>query len=224
MMAIGILPASGSASRLNGLPKFILPVADGRSLLQWHVDLMSRACRHVTVSTRNRWTALVRDLSLNAYITEREPSTMADAVLKMTMGESDAIVIGMPDIYIHNSQSNFYQDLLTSDGDVVLATWDYAPQNMRGKIGQVLADDKGNVLSVVDKDPDCDYPEMWGALLFRNESIKKIDPEGGSVLNKVNDWIAEGVSVKRVKMSGEYIDAGTVEGLVQLYTAIGKSL
>jgi len=223
-MAIGILPASGSASRLNGLPKFILPVADGRSLLQWHVDLMSRACRHVTVSTRNRWTALVRDLSLNAYITEREPSTMADAVLKMTMGESDAIVIGMPDIYIHNSLSNFYQDLLTSDGDIVLATWDYAPQNMRGKIGQVLADDKGNVLSVVDKDPDCDYPEMWGALLFRNESIKKIDPEGGSVLNKVNDWIAEGVSVKRVKMSGEYIDAGTVEGLVQLYTAIGKSL
>ena len=223
-MAIGILPASGSASRLNGLPKFILPIGDGRSLLQWHVDLMSRACRHVTVSTRNRWTALVRDLSLNAYITEREPSTMADAVLKMTMGESDAIVIGMPDIYIHNSLSNFYQDLLTSDGDVVLATWDYAPQNMRGKIGQVLADDKGNVLSVVDKDPDCDYPEMWGALLFRNESIKKIDPEGGSVLNKVNDWIAEGVSVKRVKMSGEYIDAGTVEGLVQLYTAIGKSL
>jgi hypothetical protein len=185
---------------------------------------MSRACRHVTVSTRNRWTALVRDLSLNAYVTEREPSTMADAVLKMTMGESDAIVIGMPDIYIHNSLSNFYEDLLTSDGDIVLATWDYAPQNMRGKIGQVLADDKGNVLSVVDKDPDCDYPEMWGALLFRNVSIKKIDPEGGSVLNKVNDWIAEGVSVKRVKMSGEYIDAGTVEGLVQLYTAIGKSL
>jgi hypothetical protein len=65
---------------------------------------------------------------------------------------------------------------------------------------------------------------MWGALLFRNGSINKIDPTGGSVLNKVNDWIAEGVSVKRVKMSGEYIDAGTVEGLVQLYTAIGKSL
>jgi hypothetical protein len=223
-MAIGILPASGSASRLNGLPKFILPVADGRSLLQWHVDLMSRACRHVTVSTRNRWTALVRDLSLNAYVTEREPSTMADAVLKMTMGESDAIVIGMPDIYIHNSLSNFYEDLLTSDGDVVLATWDYAPQNMRGKIGQVLADDKGNVLSVVDKDPDCDYQEMWGALLFRNGSINKIDPTGGSVLNKVNDWIAEGVSVKRVKMTGEYIDAGTVKGLAQLYTAIGQSL
>lgn len=223
-MAVGILPASGSASRLNGLPKFILPVADGRSLLQWHVDLMSRACTRVTVSTRTRWIALVRDLSLNAYLTEREPSTMADAVLKMTMGESDAIVIGMPDIYIHNSLSNFYEDLLTSDGDIVLATWDYAPQNMRGKIGQVLADKDGKVLSVVDKDPDCDYQEMWGALLFRNGSIKKIDPAGGSVLNKVNDWIAEGINVKRVKMTGEYIDAGSVEGLVQLYTAIGKSL
>jgi hypothetical protein len=176
------------------------------------------------VSTRNRWTALVKDLSLNAYLTEREPSTMADAVLRMTMGESDTILIGMPDIYIHNSLSNFYQDMLSSDGDVVLATWDYVPETMKGKIGQVLADDSGNVLSVIDKDPSCEYPEMWGALLFRNGSIKKIDVEGGSVLNKVNDWIAEGVSVKRVKMSGEYIDAGTVEGLVQLYTAIGKSL
>jgi hypothetical protein len=223
-MAVGILPASGSASRLNGLPKFVLPISDSKSLLQWHVDLMTRACKYVTVSTRNRWIILVKDLMLNANITEREPSTMADAVLKMSLGVSDDIIIGMPDVYIHNSKSNFYKDLLLSDGDVVLATWDYVPETMRGKIGQVLADDNGNVLSVIDKDPSCDYPEMWGALLFRNGSIKKIDVEGGSVLNKVNDWIAEGVSVKRVKMSGEYIDAGTVQGLVQLYTAIGKSL
>lgn len=223
-MAIGILPASGSASRLNGLPKFVLPVSETKSLLQWHVDLMSRACKSVTVSTRNRWIILVKDLMLNANILEREPSTMADAVLKMSLGVTDDIIIGMPDVYIHNSTNNFYQDLLSSDGDVVLATWDYQPQSMRGKIGQVLADDKGNVLSVVDKDPNCDYPEMWGALLFRNGAINKIDVTGGSVLNKVNDWISEGVSVKRVKMSGEYIDAGTLEGLIRLYTSLGKEL
>lgn len=223
-MAIGILPASGSASRLNGLPKFVLPVSDSKSLLQWHVDLMTRACKSVTVSTRNRWIILVKDLMLNANITEREPSTMADAVIKMSMGVTDDIIIGMPDVYIHNSESNFYLDLLSSDGDVVLATWDYVPETMKGKIGQVLADDSGNVLSVIDKDPNCEYPEMWGALLFRNGTINKIDITGGSVLNKVNDWIAEGVCVKRVKMSGEYIDAGTFEGLIRLYTSIGNSL
>jgi len=223
-VAVGILPASGSASRLNGIPKFILPVSEGQSLLQWHVDLMSRACSSVFIPTRQRWKVLVDDLMLNANIIEKEPSTMADAVLEITKEVTDTVIIGMPDTYIHRAKSNFYSDLLTSDGDVVLATWDYAPQNMRGKIGQVLADDKGNVLSVIDKDPDCDYPEMWGALLFRDGSINKIDPKGGSVLNKVNDWIAEGVSVKRVRMSGEYIDAGTVEGLVNLYTSIGKEL
>ena len=223
-MAIGILPASGSASRLNGIPKFILPVSEGQSLLQWHVDLMSRACSSVFIPTRQRWKVLVDDLMLNANIIEKEPSTMADAVLDIAKKVADPVIIGMPDTYIHGAKSNFYQDILTSDGDVVLATWDYAPQNMRGKIGQVLADDDGNVLSVVDKDPDCDYREMWGALLFRNGSINKIDPTGGSVLNKVNDWIAEGVSVKRVKMTGEYIDAGTVKGLAQLYAAIGQSL
>lgn len=221
-MSVGILPASGSASRLNGIPKFILPIADGRSLLQWHVDLISQACARTKVSTRQRWIDLVNDLSLNASIFEAEPSTMADVVLRMTEDETDDIVIGMPDIYIHNSTNNFYADMLESDGDIVLATWNYVPQDMKGKIGQVLADDKGNVISVVDKDPDCDYPEMWGALVFRNQTIKRIDPTGGSVLNKVNDWIHEGVRVKRVRMTGEYVDAGTVDGLVKLYTLIGS--
>jgi hypothetical protein len=132
------------------------------------------------------------------------------------------VVIGMPDVYIHNSTNNFYQDILRGTGDVVLATWDYAPQNMRGKVGQVLADDEGRVLSVVDKDPDCDYPEMWGALLFRHQVVSMIDPRGGSVLNRVNSWIAGGISVTRVKMSGEYIDAGTIDGLARLYTSIGN--
>lgn len=221
-MAIGVLPASGSASRLNGLPKFILPISDNHSLLQWHVDLMSRACSSVTVLTRKKWRPLVDDLALNARIIDKEPSTMGDAVLTAVNKTINDVVIGMPDVYIHNSTNNFYQDILSGTGDVVLATWDYAPQNMRGKVGQVLADDEGRVLSVVDKDPDCDYPEMWGALLFRHQVVSMIDPRGGSVLNKVNSWIAGGISVTRVKMSGEYIDAGTIDGLARLYTSIGN--
>jgi hypothetical protein len=49
-----------------------------------------------------------------------------------------------------------------------------------------------------------------------------IDPRGGSVLNRVNSWIEGGISVTRVKMSGEYIDAGTIDGLARLYTSIGN--
>jgi hypothetical protein len=183
---------------------------------------MSRACSSVTVLTRKRWRPLVDDLALNARVIDKEPSTMGDAVLTAVNKTINDVVIGMPDVYIHNSTNNFYQDILRGTGDVVLATWDYAPQNMRGKVGQVLADDEGRVLSVVDKDPDCDYPEMWGALLFRHQVVSMIDPRGGSVLNRVNSWIAGGISVTRVKMSGEYIDAGTIDGLARLYTSIGN--
>jgi molybdopterin-guanine dinucleotide biosynthesis protein A len=52
MSTIGILPASGKASRVGGIPKFCLPISDERSLLQWHVEQMLEVCDEVRVSTR----------------------------------------------------------------------------------------------------------------------------------------------------------------------------
>ena len=40
MATIGILPASGKASRIGGIPKFCLPVSEEESILQWHVNQM----------------------------------------------------------------------------------------------------------------------------------------------------------------------------------------
>ena len=52
MSTIGVLPASGKASRIGGIPKFCLPISDERSLLQWHVEQMLEVCDEVRVSTR----------------------------------------------------------------------------------------------------------------------------------------------------------------------------
>jgi hypothetical protein len=218
-MTLGLLPASGSASRIGGLPKFMLPVEDNFSILQWHVSLMNEACDSVRVSTRECWMPLVMPLNLGADIYVKEPSTMSDAVLEMSRDRSDAVIVGMPDVYIHNSKNNFYKDMLESDGDIVLATWDYRHETMKGKVGQVLVDGFSNVLQVVDKDPNCEFNQMWGAILFRN-GLERIDVDGGSVLKDLNKWIADGVSVKAVTMSGEYIDSGTFEGLTYLYSKI----
>jgi hypothetical protein len=218
-MTLGLLPASGSASRIGGLPKFMLPVEDNFSILQWHVSLMNEACDSVRVSTRECWMPLVTPLNLGADIYVKEPSTMSDAVLEMSRDRNDAVIVGMPDVYIHNSKNNFYKDMLESDGDIILATWDYRHETMKGKVGQVLVDSFSNVLQVVDKDPNCEFSQMWGAILFRN-GLERIDVDGGSVLKDLNKWIADGVSVKAVAMSGEYIDSGTFEGLTYLYSKI----
>jgi hypothetical protein len=218
-MTLGLLPASGSASRIGGLPKFMLPIEDNFSILQWHVSLMNEACDKVRVSTRECWMPLVTPLNLGADIYVKEPSTMSDAVLEMSRDRDDAVIIGMPDVYIYNSENNFYKDMLESDGDIVLATWDYKHKTMKGKVGQVLVDRFSYVRQVIDKDPTCEFDQMWGAILFRN-GLERIDVDGGSVLKDLNKWIADGVSVKAVAMTGEYIDSGTFQGLTYLYSKI----
>jgi hypothetical protein len=221
---IGMLPASGSASRLLGIPKFLLPVENGKSLLQRHVEMMNEVCDEVRIATRERWHPLLEDLKLNATIYYMEPSTMADALINMDPGNS-TIVVGMPDVYVGGSNRNFYKSMLDTEGDVVLATWNYIEEKMKGKLGQVLTNDYSRVLNVLDKHPTCEYPEVWGAIVFRNEMIHKIDRSGGSVLSSVNEWIDKhDVDVTAVKIPGEYIDAGTIRGLVDMYHYVGKSL
>ena len=219
-----MLPASGSASRLLGIPKFFLPIENGKSLLQWHVEMMGEVCDEVRIATRERWRPLMEDLKLNAEICYMEPSTMADALINMEPLWHN-VVVGMPDVYIGGSKQNFYEKMLEKDGDVVLATWNYVEERMKGKLGQVLTDDYSRVINVLDKHPTCEYPEVWGAIVFRNEMIHRIDRSGGSVLKNVNDWIdKDGVKVLAVKNSGEYIDAGTLQGLVDMYRYVGKTL
>ncbi len=219
---IGMLPASGSATRLNGLPKFLFPVNDKTSLLEWHVNKMLQCCDEVRISTREKWKPLIEDLNLNATIYYKEPSTMADALFSMNDSSDDTVIVGMPDVYIYDCNKNFYDEMLMSKGDVVLATWDYVPKRMKGQIGQVLTDDSSNVLSVIDKDPSCKYPLMWGAVTFRN-GLDLIDLQGGSVLKDVNSWIEKGVSVRSVQMPGQYIDNGTFDGLSTMYYKIKLS-
>jgi len=51
---VGILPASGSASRMMGLPKFLLPVNENKNILEWHIDLMSECCDVIRISTQKK--------------------------------------------------------------------------------------------------------------------------------------------------------------------------
>ena len=66
MATIGVLPASGRASRIGGIPKFCLPISDERSLLQWHVEQMLEVCDEVRVSTRPEWVPIIQNMDMNA--------------------------------------------------------------------------------------------------------------------------------------------------------------
>jgi hypothetical protein len=214
MGIIGVLPASGSASRISGLPKFALPISSSKSILQWHVEQMLEVCDEVRISTRASWVQLVQNMNMDVKIIIKEPSTMSDAVKHLAGSDSDTLIIGLPDTYMVGLDKNMYKEMINSEGDVVLGTWD-CHDEIKGRVGQIQLD--GNrVISSRDKVDDCDYKFMWGTMLLRNMS-SAIDPELAHVGLQIQSWIDSGLDVKSVKPGGEYMDIGTIDGIKNLY-------
>ena len=134
MATIGVLPASGRASRIGGIPKFCLPVSDERSLLQWHVEQMLEICDEVRVSTRSEWVPIVQNMEMNIKLIVREPSTMSDAINFMVGDYNDTVFVGMPDTYILKANTNIYKEMLKEDeADLVLGVWECG-EDLKGRV------------------------------------------------------------------------------------------
>ena len=216
MSVIGVLPASGKASRIGGIPKFCLPISDERSLLQWHVEQMLEVCDEVRVSTRAEWVPIIQNMDMNIKLIVREPSTMSDAVKFMVGEYNDTVLIGMPDTYILNAPGNIYKPLFKDNtADLVLGIWECG-EALKGRVGQVLVS-HDKVIDSEDKVDDCDYPDMWGTMLFRKNMIRYIDAALDHPGKQLKEWISKGSNIKAVRPGGQYMDIGTLRGLKQLY-------
>ena len=215
MATIGILPASGKASRIGGIPKFCLPVSEEESILQWHVNQMLEVCDEVRVSTRAEWVPIIQNMNMDIKLVVREPSTMSDAVKFMVGDYNDTVLVGMPDTYILGCENNIYKEMMDSAGDLVLGTWSCDP-DLKGRVGQVLISD-GRVISSRDKISDCYYPDMWGTMLFRKNLIRYIDTSLEHPGKQIQDWIDMSLNIRSVSPGGRYMDIGTLNGLKQLY-------
>ena len=216
MATIGVLPASGKASRIGGIPKFCLPISDERSLLQWHVEQMLELCDEVRVSTRAEWVPIIQNMDMNVKIMVREPSTMSDAVKYMVGDYNDTVLVGMPDTFILNSSSNIYKGLFQENtADLVLGIWECV-ESLKGRVGQVLVSNN-KVVDSEDKVDNCNYLDMWGTMLFQNNMIRFIDPKLDHPGKQLKEWISQGFNIKAVRPGGQYMDIGTLRGLKQLY-------
>ena len=216
MSLVGVLPASGKASRIGGIPKFCLPISDQRCLLQWHVEQMLEICDEVRVSTRPEWVPIIQNMDMNIKLIVKEPSTMSDAIKFMIGEHNDTVFVGMPDTYILNSPVNIYKEMMKEDtADLVLGVWECNPE-LKGRVGQVLVSEN-RVIGSEDKVEDCNYPDMWGTMLFRKNMIRYLDPKLDHPGKQLKQWIAERSDIKAVRPGGRYMDIGTLKGLKQLY-------
>jgi hypothetical protein len=216
MSVVGVLPASGKASRIGGIPKFCLPISDERSLLQWHVEQMLEVCDEVRVSTRAEWVPIIQNMDMNIKLMVREPSTMSDAVKYMVGNYNDTVLVGMPDTFILNAPGNIYKGLFKENtADLVLGIWECV-EGLKGRVGQVLVSNN-KVVDSEDKVDNCNYLDMWGTMLFQNNMIRFIDPKLDHPGKQLKDWISQGFNIRAERPGGQYMDIGTLRGLKQLY-------
>lgn len=228
-MIDGILPAAGLATRMKGMPKFLLPIDEGyESLIERHVRLMSPLCETIRIPTRPELIPLLSTLGLpkeKVVITPVESNSMTETVIK-TAAESAAskLLIVMPDTYFAGEQP--YEFLCTSDEMLNLACWSIRDDQL-GKLGQVKVDDlpEGFVSNAKDKDPTCEYPHAWGAMSLSKSILSYANVEMPHTGYLIPTLIESNISIYARAMSGRYYDCGTPgEYIRMLVSESGNSL
>lgn len=217
-----IIPAAGSASRMRGIPKFLLPCdSQYTTLIERHLSAILDICETVWIPIRPDLVSLLTSLGLQSDRVVLLPVTtqnMTQSVLSvLRLATADEFMMVMPDTYFLGEQP--YPALNSIDGLVRLALWEIR-EDQRGRLGQVLLDGD-RVLAMRDKEPNCDFRHAWGAMAFaknlRNHMVTT-DPHIGFAVQRA---VEEAVPVEARMMAGSYFDCGTpleyLEMLSQVY-------
>jgi hypothetical protein len=212
---IGILPAAGTATRLGGLPKFLLPVTSSEdTLLRRHIEALRGSVDQVLIPTRPENAMLIAPyIDDLVTVLVMETQTMSETVCRaLSWVDGSGFLLGMPDTFF--TRSNPYLKIaesLSPGIDMVLAAWAIAP-DQRGQLGQIDISANGNVLDSVDKDPECTFRYFWGAMGFQKRVLADIDPGTAHVGYSIRSLLDRGGNVLAVVQEGRYIDSGTPQG------------
>lgn len=224
MLKIGILPAAGLATRMNGIPKFLLPIShNGTSLLGYHVELISPCCENIFVPTRPEWGRIVDEEFPSVAALRMQTTSLAATVFSVcgeirSEGGFDWAIVGLPDTYFVGNQ-NFYQILageLDSESgkspDPILWVYVFKTESsQRGSVGSIRLGPDGTVNDYADKDPERDFGAHWGLLAFNQAASELIDSTWETIGNLIPEVLAVG-RVRVLASESGLIDCGTFEG------------
>lgn len=229
-MIEAIVPAAGLATRMRGLPKFLLPCdGDYLTLIENQVLGLLPYVDQITIALRQDFEHLLDSLGFDnskvRVLALKESSTMTETV-EFVAKESmaDQFVVVMPDTYFFGEQpfQELCQPLRASC--MRLALWKIR-EDQKGKLGQIDFDiDKKLVLASQDKDPSCDFEWSWGAMSFKREVMdfsKPFMPHTGYLINSLLEF---GYAVEAFEVVGDYYDCGTAKEYFDLVGRIQKNL
>jgi hypothetical protein len=219
-----IIPAAGLATRMGGIPKFLLPlyhknneVGAFRTLLEFHISLSLNFGNRTVITTRPE-----NALLLSKYIVPgvvelmcMETETMSETILRTTKYcPADEYLMVMPDTFYSKDFSVSEMEL--KDNEIcALALWNVT-SDQKGAVGQIGIDSEGKIISHEDKSLKSNLPFVWGAMSFSQSFLTHLTPEMQHIGYGISHFLEKRVQgssfIGSRLQPGEYIDCGTHEG------------
>ena len=218
-LMLHIIPAAGKATRIGGIPKFLLPIDEKKFLLDFHVNSVSLNNENLrkVIAVSKEFYETVHRMDFNAELVVVETKTMNETVLEVInlFPDEKNYLLTMPDTYFNdadlvNKMYKQYQDNVEG----TLGIWKIL-QNQKGKLGQCKIN-KSHVINIKDKDVNCRYDYFWGAIMWNstlNKYISKHDAHIGFMAEKSID--AKHL-INFQKAQKKYFDCGTFESYKEL--------
>ena len=206
------IPAAGLATRLGGIPKFLLPVNDRQTLIGFHIDNLKKIKNNeILIGTNKKFYKTLQDIYEEISIKKMNSSSMVQTVTKLNLENKKLSLVIMPDTYFENYKIIEYmrEKITSSNLDVVLGIWKIK-QSQIGKLGQCKLDGD-SVKKIIDKDVNCKEEYFWGLIMWKpsfNNFISDEDLHFGTSLNRA---IENNLKIGYVKSQDEYFDCGTFD-------------
>lgn len=208
-----IIPAAGSATRMRGLPKFLLPtLIENTTLIERHINFLSKYFDETLIAVNPDFSKLINsvlDKNVQQKILDMSTQSMMETVWNLCQtSKSDSFLMIMPDTYFSD-----YSEILNflREGNSIipnLLCWEMKDYQ-KGNLGQVLLNEDSFVVDIKDKDPHCEYLDFWGVASFRKEDLEVTDKADAHLGFMYERLLERGIKVQGTKVTGSYYDCGT---------------
>lgn len=219
-----IIPAAGLATRMRGIPKFLLPCDEQyTTLIELHIQSLLEVCETVWIPTRSEMVMLLDSLGLSkdrVVVIPMQTENMTQTVARVLgIARTDTFQLVMPDTYFSGEKP--YRVLNDKPELVDLACWDIRDEQ-RGKVGQVQVVGS-SVVDIKDKVKTCEFQQLWGALTFGRDLLNYANMSDPHIGYAVRSALKAGKGVTAKRMQGKYFDCGTPsEYISMLLEAIAR--
>lgn len=218
-----ILPAAGKATRMRGIPKFLLPCDENyMTLIEKHIYELKRSVETIFIPVNPIYIKLLESLEIleeNIIALPMLTSSMSETILNVLQkSNSSYFNLIMPDTFFHGEMP--YNKLSQNPNVAEVGCWKIRNEQ-KGKLGQVQLN-RNHVTEFKDKDPYCSFEYSWGSLTFSRKLVPYIstaDPHIGYALEKA---LKNGEAITAKIINGQYFDCGTPLEYMSLIKTIIK--